>query len=292
LLYAGVKPLFAEIDPKTYNLDPKKLSAVLTARTKAVLVVDQFGLPAEMDAIENFCQAHRLRLIEDAACALGAGYRDRKVGSRGKLVTFSFHPRKSITTGEGGVLVTDDDGLAARARLLRSHGASVTDVERHKAKGAIFESYTELGYNYRLSDVQAAIGLVQMKKLDFILQRRRELARRYDEKLKALGWIEPPFVPSWAVHSYQTYAALLRADAPLERDSLILRLAEKGVSSRRGIPPIHLEPYMAQRLSDPLSLPVTEDVSKRTLILPLYPQMTDQEQDQVVDAVKSAAARP
>jgi perosamine synthetase len=168
----------------------------------------------------------------------------------------------------------------------------VTDVERHKAKGVTFESYTELGYNYRLSDVQAAIGLAQMKRLDFILQRRRALARRYDEKLKGFGWIDPPYVPSWAVHPYQTYAALLKPDAPVERNGLIQRLAEKGVSSRRGIPPIHSEPYMAARLSRPVVLPLSDDVSKRTLILPLYPQMTDSEQDQVVDALKSSAAQP
>jgi perosamine synthetase len=289
LLYAGVKPVFAEIDPFTFNLDPQKLSQALTPRTKAVLVVDQFGLPADLDGIESFCQTHHLRLIEDAACALGARYKNRKIGSRGKFTTFSFHPRKSITTGEGGALVTDDAAVAERARLLRSHGASVTDVERHKTKGVTFEAYTELGYNYRLSDVQAAIGLAQLRRLDTILERRRSLAQRYDEKLKSLGWIDPPAIPSWAVHPYQTYAALLKRDAPENRNSLIQKLADKGVSSRRGIPPIHSEPYMKKRLDHPVSLPVTDDVSQRTLILPLYPQMTEAEQDQVLDALKSSA---
>ena len=289
LLYAGATPVFGEIDPRTYNLDPQKLASVLTPRTKAVMVVDQFGLASDVDAIEEFCRTHHLRLIEDSACALGAMYRQRKVGNRGRLVTFSFHPRKSITTGEGGVLVTEDDALAQRARLLRSHGVSITDVDRHKAKGVAFESYVELGYNYRLSDVQAAIGLAQIKRLDYILDRRRTLASRYDDRLARLGWIDPPFVPSWALHPYQTYAALLRPDAPVERNVLIGRLAQAGISSRRGIPPIHAEPYMAKRLKVPPSLPVTDDVSRRTLILPLYPQMTDAEQDQVIESLKTSA---
>jgi len=289
LLYAGVRPIFGEIDERTYNLDPNKLSSLLTPRTKAILAVDQFGLPADLDVIQEFCKAHHLAFIEDAACAFGARYKDRRIGAQGNLITFSFHPRKSITTGEGGAFVTDDAALAERARLLRSHGASVTDAERHKAKGVIFEAYTELGYNYRLSDVQAAIGLAQLKRADYILGRRQELARRYDLKLKALGWIDPPSVPSWAVHPYQTYAALLHANAPVERNTLIGRLAEKGISSRRGIPPIHLEPYMAGRLAQKVNLPVSEDVSKRTLILPLYPQMTDAEQDQVIEGLQSSS---
>ncbi len=286
LLYAGVKPVFAEIEENTYNLDPTKLAAALTPKTKAVLVVDQFGLPADLDAIDAFCRKHHLQMIEDAACAFGASYRGRKIGSKGRLITFSFHPRKSITTGEGGALVTDDAALADRAKVLRSHGASVTDLERHKAKGVTFESYTELGYNYRLSDIQAAIGLAQLKRVDYIFSRRQALAHRYDEKLKALGSFDSPFVPSWAVHPYQTYAALVKKGSPVDRNTLIGRLAERGVSSRRGIPPIHLEPYMLKHLDRPISLPVTEDVSKRTLILPLYPQMTEDEQDQVIDALR------
>jgi len=288
LLYAGVKPIFAEIDPQTYNLDPKKLSQALTPRTKAVLVVDQFGLPADLDAVNEFCRSHKLQMIEDAACAFGATYRGKRNGASGKLITFSFHPRKSITTGEGGALVTEDDAIAERAKVLRSHGASVSDAERHKAKGVTFEAYTELGYNYRLSDVQAAIGLAQLKRLDYILERRQKLAHRYDEKLKMLGFFETPFVPSWATHPYQTYAPLLKPNSPLDRNAVIQKLADQGISSRRGIPPIHLEPYMKTRLDKTPSLPVTEDISKRTLILPLYPQMTDAEQDQVVEALKSA----
>jgi len=288
LLYAGVKPVFADIDPLTYNLNPLTLSQALTPRTKAVLTVDQFGLPSDLDAIEAFCQSHKLRIIEDAACALGAVYRGRKIGSRGRLVTFSFHPRKSITTGEGGALVTDDAALAEKARLLRSHGVSVSDMDRHKAKGVTFESYLELGYNYRLSDIQAAIGLAQLKRIDFILDKRRMLARRYDDKLASLEWIAPPHVPAWALHPYQTYAALVSPKAPVNRNTLIQRLAEQGISSRRGIPPIHREPYMKKRLDREVSLPVSDDISERTLILPLYPQMTDAEQDQVVAALETA----
>ncbi len=288
LLYAGVIPVFAEIEERTYNMDPKKLAPLLTDKTKAVLVVDQFGLPADLDAIEAFCKTHKLAMIEDAACAMGAAYKGRKIGSRGKLVTFSYHPRKSITTGEGGAFVTDDDAIAERARVIRSHGASVSDAERHKAKGVTFEAYTELGYNYRLSDVQAAIGLAQMNRLDGILKGRRALAKRYDEKLKTLGSFDTPVVPDWAEHPYQTYAVLVKPGSPVKRNDLIQKLASLGVSSRRGIPPIHLEPYMKGRLKTLPSLPISEDVSARTLILPLYPQMTHAEQDEVIEALKTA----
>lgn len=288
LLYAGVVPVFVEIDPRTYNMNPKALAASKTPKTKAVLAVDQFGLPADLDAIEAFCKANKLALVEDAACAMGATYKGRKIGAQGKLVTFSYHPRKSITTCEGGALVTDDDAIAERARVLRSHGASVSDAERHKAKGVTFEAYTELGYNYRLSDVQAAIGLAQMNRLAGILKSRRELAKRYDDKLTALGHFEVPYVPDGLEHPYQTYAPLLKASVPVKRNDLIQKLAAAGISSRRGIPPIHLEPYMKNVLQKIPSLPISEDVSARTIILPLYPQMTHTEQDQVIEALRTA----
>lgn len=289
LLYAGVVPVFAEIDARTYNIDATKLASYLTPKTKAVLVVDQFGLSADLDAISAFCQTKGLQMIEDAACALGGVYRGRKVGAQGRLITLSFHPRKSVTTGEGGAVVTDDDQIAARAKVLRSHGASVSDVERHKAKGVTFESYVELGYNYRLSDVQAAIGFAQMKRADWIFEHRHEVAARYDTALKKIGWIDPPYTPEWAMHPYQTYAALIKPNAPKDRNTIIQLLAEKGVSSRRGIPPIHREPYMQTQLRSGVTLPVTDDVSQRTLILPLYPQMTHEEQDQVIAALKGIA---
>lgn len=288
LLYAGVTPVFAEIDARTYNLDVTKLAALVTPRTKAILVVDQFGLPADLDAIDAFCREKKLTFIEDAACAMGAVYKGRNIGARGKLITFSYHPRKSITTGEGGALVTDDDAIAERARVIRSHGASVSDAERHKSKGVTFEAYTELGYNYRLSDVQAAIGLAQINRLGEILTKRRALAKRYDEHLKALSHFDVPFIPEWAEHPYQTYAPLLKANAPVKRNDVIQRLAAAGVSSRRGIPPIHLEPYMKDRLKQIPRLAISEDISARTIILPLYPQMTHEEQDQVIGALKTA----
>ncbi len=288
VLYAGAVPVFAEIDAKTFTLAPSEIERLVTSRTRAVIAVDQFGLPAELDALEEACRARGLVFLEDAACALGAAYRGRPIGSRGKFVLFSFHPRKSITTGEGGALVTDDPAVDARARILRSHGASLSDAARHGAMGKAFESYVDLGYNYRLSDLQAAVGLAQVKRLDGILARRRALAARYAERLAGLPWIEPPFEPPHARHPYQTYAALLRPGAPIDRDSLIRHLADCGVSSRRGIPPIHREPYMEARLKAPVTLPVTEDISRRTLILPLYPQMTEAEQEQVVEALRSA----
>jgi perosamine synthetase len=292
LMYAGVRPIFVEIDPKTYNVDPSKLEAALTPKTKAVMLVNQFGLPADLDAVQAFCDKHKIAMIEDAACALGGRYKDRKVGAKGKFITLSFHPRKSITTGEGGAVVTDDAGVAEQANLLRSHGASMSAHQRHDSKKVSFESYVRLGYNYRISDVLAAIGLAQLKKLDFIIKRRREVAARYAELLKKIGWIDPPFEPPYATHPFQTYAALLRPNAPVSRDQMLQHLANMGISAKRGIPPIHHEPYM-KGMGFPLpNLPVTDDISARTLILPLYPAMTEAEQDQVVAALQKAETAP
>ena len=292
LLFAGVTPVYGEIDAKTYNLDPDKLASLLTPRTKAVLTVDQFGLPCDLDRLEAFCNKNNLKLIEDAACAFGAIYKKRKIGSQGKFITLSFHPRKSITTGEGGAFVTDDADLAEQAKLLRSHGVSVSDLQRHASKGTTYESYVRLGYNYRLSDVQAAIGLAQLPKAETIFKRRQELAVRYAEKLKAIGWINPPFVPEGIEHPYQTYAAILEPTAPMKRDELVQFLARKEISSRRGIPPIHKEPYIKDYVKNLPMLPVTDHVSQQTLILPMYPQMTEQEQDIVIEGLKSAEREP
>ena len=188
MLYTGARPVFVDIDPRTYNIDPAAIEAAITPRTKAIIPVDQIGLAADLDAVLEIAERYRLRVIEDAAPALGATYRGRPVGAISPVTCFSFHPRKSITTGEGGAIATNDADLAARARVLRSHGASVSDLARHSATSVIIEAYEELGYNYRMTDIQAAIGLEQLKKLDAILVRRRELAERYNARLAGDSW--------------------------------------------------------------------------------------------------------
>ena len=177
--YTGATPVFADVDPRTYNLDPESVEAAITPRTKAVMVVHQIGLPVDLDCFHEIGRRRCVAIVEDAACAIGSRYKGRPIGGHSELVCFSFHPRKVITTGEGGMITTNNPQRAARLRLLRQHGMSVPDTVRHAANRVIAEQYVCLGYNYRMTDIQAAIGVEQMKKLDWIVERRRELAARY-----------------------------------------------------------------------------------------------------------------
>jgi dTDP-4-amino-4,6-dideoxygalactose transaminase len=282
LLYQGIKPTLVDIDPETGNLDPACVEKAVTPRTRAIVPVHQLGYPADLDAIYAIADRFGLAVIEDAACALGARYKGRAIGSGSRLVCFSFHPRKAVTTAEGGAIATNDPTLAEQARMLRSHGASVSAETRHQSKTMIFEQYVDVGYNYRMSDVHAAIGIEQMKRLAHILDRRRELAQIYTDVFTSSEWIIPPRVPPEHNHAYQTYAIQLHEQCPTPRDTVIQKMADHGVSCRRGIPPVHLEPYFIERFGQ-MRLPVTEQVSARTLFLPLYPQMTREEQEYVID---------
>ncbi len=186
------------------------------------------------------------------------------------------------------MITTDDADLAERARIFRSHGASVSDLERHKARGVIYAAYPEAGYNYRMTDLQAAMGIAQMKKLPWILERKREIARFYDAEISRIRGVETPYVPDYAEHSYQSY--LIRLPDSLDRDALLKEMAARGISCRHGIAPLHLEPYY-RRLYGEIHLPVTEEVSRRTLFLPIYPQMTRQELEYVVDNLRDLVNR-
>jgi len=203
VLYTGAVPVFADIDASTWNLDAADALRRRTPRTKAVMPVHQVGLAANLDAFAPFA-SDGVAIVEDAACAIGSTYRNGPIGSHGHLTCFSFHPRKTVSTGEGGMITTDDADLAERARRLRSHGASVSALSRHQAKGVVFEEYEELGYNYRLSDVQAAIGIVQLSRLDALLARRRAIADRYDAAFHALPQVQVPARPEYAGHAFQS----------------------------------------------------------------------------------------
>jgi perosamine synthetase len=288
--HVGALPIFVEIDPKTFNLDPAAVAPAVTPKTRAIMAVHQIGLTADMDPIREVARRHGLAIVEDAATALGGEYRGKRVGGLGSPTAFSFHPRKIITTGEGGMLTTDDEALAERARTVRSHGASVSDLERHKARGTIYATYPEVGYNYRLTDIQAAVGVEQMKKLPWILARKQEIGRWYDERLVALEEIEAPFVPDYAVHSYQSYLITLKPRYKSDRDALLRQMAARGISCRHGIAPMHWEPYYRQ-LYPGLSLPITEAVSRTTMFLPIYPSMTETELQYIVDTLKELLAR-
>jgi len=288
--HAGARPVFADVDARTYNLDPDAAAAAITPRTKAILVVHQIGLPADIDRFQALAAKHRLKIVEDAACALGSRYRGQPIGGHSEMACFSFHPRKLITTGEGGMITTNNADYAATLRLLRQHGMSVPDTVRHSASQVLTEAYLCVGYNYRMTDVQAAMGIEQMKRLDWILARRRELAARYSRALAGHPWLEPPYVPDYADFNYQSYSIQLTADAPMGRDALMQRLLDKQIATRRGIMLTHTEPAYAGHAASPL--PQSESASAKSVLLPLYPQMTQTDQDLVIAALFDAAGLP
>ncbi len=278
--YTGATPVFAEVDSRTYNLDPSAAEAAITPRTRVILLVHQIGLPADLDRLYEIAARHGLQVIEDAACAIGSRYQGRAIGSHGDLVCFSCHPRKVITTGEGGMITTGNREYADRLRLLRQHGMSVSDTVRHSSRSVVTEQYVCLGYNYRMTDIQAAVGVEQMKRLDGIVARRRELAARYTQALAGHAWISPPYVPAGAEPNFQSYAVSLSNRAPMSRDDLMQQLLDCDITTRRGIMLAHAEP--ASRELKSASLPTSEAASRNSVLLPLYPQMTDDEQDRVI----------
>ncbi len=290
ILYAGAKPVLVDIDPDTFNIDPQKIEEAVTKKTKAILPVHQLGLPYEMRAITGIARRYDLAIIEDAACALGARYKNKRIGSLRNIACFSFHPRKAMTTGEGGMLSLPSKKLAERARRLRTHGASIYVLEQHKSKKPLFETYSELGYNYRMTDLQAAIGIEQLKKIDSILAKRLRLAKRYNKGLQMVQKVETPYVPSHMKATYQTYAIKLRPPLDRKCGQLLKMLASVGIGARRGIPPIHLQPYWIRRFGK-RRLPVTELVSQSSVFLPLYPSMKDRQQNFVIEQVKRVVRR-
>jgi dTDP-4-amino-4,6-dideoxygalactose transaminase len=288
--HVGAFPIFVEIDPLTFNLDPKAIEEAITLDTRAIMAVHQIGLAADMDPIEEIAKKNNLAIVEDGATSLGGEYKGRQVGGLGSPTCFSFHPRKVITTGEGGMITTDDEEFARRARIVRSHGASVSDLERHKARGKIYASYPEVGYNYRMTDMQGSMGIEQMKKLPWILKRKREIAAMFDARLAEIEEIEPPFVPDHSVHSYQSYLIRFKPGLKIDRDELLRDMADRGISCRHGIAPLHWEPYYRELYGE-LHFPVTEEVSRTTMFLPIYPQMTENEVHYIVDNLKELMVR-
>jgi perosamine synthetase len=282
VVYTGATPVFVDIDPQTYNIDAACIEAAITPRTKAIMPVHQIGLAADMDYINAIARRHGLYVIEDAAAAIGAIYKGKRVGSLGNPTCFSFHPRKVITSGEGGIIVTDDEALAELARILRAHGMSLPDLTRHHGDSVVIEEYYQLGYNYRLSDLHAAVGVEQMKKLDYLLTRRKQLAERYNEALVQLDCVQLPFSSDDTPHSYQSYMIQLQSYAPKTRDQVMQELLDVGVATRRGVMAIHMEPYYRQRFPE-VWLPVTETATRHTLLLPIYSTMTTVEQEYVID---------
>ncbi|MGD0041325.1 MAG: DegT/DnrJ/EryC1/StrS family aminotransferase [Isosphaeraceae bacterium] len=285
--YVGAQPVFADVDVATQNLIPATVEPHLTSRTRAIILVDQAGVPADLDGIRALSDARGITVIEDAACAVGSSYRGRMAGATAELAAYSFHPRKLITTGEGGMVTTSDASVAARIRRLREHGMNVSAADRHRSRQPVIEHYTEVGFNFRMTDVQAAIGLVQLRKLESLVARRRDLALRYRHLLSDIPGLRIIEDPPYGTTNYQSFWILLPEHSPVSRDQMLSILAEKDVSARRGIMAAHLEPAYADHLHGPL--PATEYLTACSLILPLFHELTEEQQDLVAAIIQDAA---
>ena len=281
IVHAGATPVFADVDPRTFNLDPDAAEAAITPRTRAIMPVHQIGMPADIDRFLQLGEKYGVKIYEDCACAIGSRYKGRPIGGHTELACFSLHPRKIITTGDGGVITTNNAAYAARLKTLRQHAMSISDTARHGAARVLIESYDEVGYNYRLTDVQAAIGIQQVRRLGWIVRRRRELAERYNHAFASHPWLRTPFEPVWAESNFQSYALTLTEAAPLSRNDLMQWLLERGIATRRGIMLAHFEqPFRESRGVEDLSR--SERASGASVLLPLYPAMTDEELEHVV----------
>ncbi len=269
----GARPVLVDIDLRTFSIDPASLEKQITPASRAVIPVHPFGVAADLEPITTVASAHRLAVIEDAACALGATYHGRWVGPIGAAGCFSFHPRKSITTGEGGMIVTNDGPLAERMRLLRSHGGI-------RADGRF--TFEQAGYNYRLSDILAAIGIAQLEKLERLLDRRRELAARYRHLLADVDGIQLPADPPWGRHVFQSFVVLLPEH--VDRDGVIRRFANDGIETTIGTYALHAQPFFMRTYGyAPGDLPNSAVAFQRSLSLPLFPAMTDVDQEFVAE---------
>lgn len=284
VVHCGAVPVFADIDPRTYTIDPNALEPLLSSRTKAIMPVHQVGQAADLDAIYAFATRHGLRVVEDAACAIGSTYKGRPIGSNDGIAVFSFHPRKMITTGEGGMITTSCAESANRLRILRHQGMDISDLERHSSDRVLFEQYPVVGYNFRMTDLQAALGLAQLGRLPFFLEQRKKLALRYDQAFREHPRLETPFVPEYSGHSYQSYILRVMPDAPLDRDKLMQYLLDRGIATRRGIMCAHLEPCYAVAAKH-AGLTNSEHATRETLIIPLFPGMSEFDQEYVIDSI-------
>lgn len=279
--YVGAIPVFAEVQKGTYNIDPVDAECKITSKTKAILIVHQIGLPADIDAFKEICEKYNLQLIEDAACAIGSEYKGAKIGSHSDLVCFSFHPRKVISTGDGGMIATGNIDYYTRLKLLRQHGMSINDRVRHNSKTIVFEDHVEIGYNYRMTDIQAAIGIKQLEKLDWIVEERRKIARIYDEGLRDIECLQLPTEADGFRGNFQSYSIYLKPECPIDRNDLMGRLLEAGISTRRGIMTTHRETaYKEEAIG--VSLPISEDLHDNSIILPLFVPMDFEQIDYVV----------
>lgn len=284
--YVGAHPVFADVDATTGNITAETVEPHLTQRTKAVIAVDQGGVPVDLDPLRVLCDARGILVLEDAACGAGSTYRGRPVAAGAEMAAWSFHPRKLLTTGEGGMLTFAREDWSVRARHLREHAMSVSAADRHASTMAPPETYDEVGFNFRMTDLQAAVGLVQLGKLDAIIARRRAIAARYQDAIASIAGLRAVADPEYGTGNYQSFWVEVGADYPLDREGLLAALADAGISARRGIMAAHRQPPYRHL---PADLPVTERLTDGTLILPVFHQLADADQDRVIDVLTGAA---
>lgn len=288
VLYCGANVVFADVDPVTFNMDPEDLRKRITSKTKAIIPVHLFGLCANMDAIKAI--SGNIPLVEDGACAAGAAYKGVSAGALGTIGCFSFHPRKSVTTGEGGMITTNDDHLAEVIGMLRNHGASISEEQRHHGpRPYILPDFNMLGYNYRMTDLQGAVGVVQLKKLDQFIDERAKWAAWYSEQLKDVSWLRTPQFSSDFKHGWQSFVTFVdESKAPMRRNDIMEKLQEFGISTRPGTHAVHMLNYYADKYNLKASdYPGAQAANDLSMAIPLHNRMVSEDYQYVVDVLKS-----
>lgn len=289
VLYCGATPVFVDVDRVTFNIDPKEIARCMTSRTKAVIPVHLFGLCADVDAVRAVLHPG-IFVIEDAACAAGGAFRGRPTGGLGDVAVFSFHPRKSITTGEGGMVTTNDEAVASRVRMLRNHGASVSEEERHRGpRPYLLPDFEVMGFNYRMTDLQGAVGLVQLGKLDKFIDERARIATRYRRELGSLPWLCLPEEPTQGRHAWQAFVIYVDPNsAPRSRNEIMETLQQQGIATRPGTHAVHMLGYYSKRFRfQPADFPVARDCDQHSMAIPLHNRMSDEDVSYVVETIRS-----
>ncbi|MBK6861728.1 MAG: DegT/DnrJ/EryC1/StrS family aminotransferase [Saprospiraceae bacterium] len=288
VVYCGATPIFVDIDLKTFNIDPDKITKAITKKTKAIIPVHLFGLCANIDKIKNL--SPNIKIIEDAACAAGAIYQSKFAGSLGEIGCFSFHPRKSITTGEGGMITTNNDDYAEIIKKLRNHGASISEEQRHKGpKPYILPNFDLIGYNYRMTDIQGAIGLVQLKKLLTFIETRNKWAHYYSNLLNEINWLTTPEQLTNYKHGWQSYVLLINPNnSPISRNDFMELLQSKGIATRPGTHAVHmLNFYKSKYKINENDFPNSKIADQQSVALPLHNLMTQDDFDYIINTIKN-----
>ncbi|UCD85352.1 MAG: DegT/DnrJ/EryC1/StrS family aminotransferase [Deltaproteobacteria bacterium] len=299
--YIGAKPVFVDINLETFNIDVSKIEEAITKNTKAIIPIHMFGLCADMEPIMKLAKKYKLKVIEDSVLALGSFYRGRHSGTFGDAGCFSFHPRKIITTGEGGMVITNSKEISHDIEAMRNYGASVSALKRHKKRFYVLPEYYLLGYNYKMTDLQASIGIKQMGKLKYILKKRKQLAKIYNQELENLDWLTIPKIFKGYIHAYSSYVCLFTPfkwtrdrislkqlrSIKRKRNEFMKKLEEKGIATIPGNPAVHTLKYYKSRYHlREGDFPTSLIASNLSITLPLYPQMSHKEQNFVINSIK------